>query len=96
MQDYLISMPILDGGMLHKGSSFLLEAHWPSGHCIVHEGCRNCREKQEKLFPRCAGWKAALPSAAGMALEGSELLRTMRSARSSELSVLLHGSEPHL
>lgn len=66
MQDYQVSMSSPYCGSLHKGTSFLLEAPRPSGHCSVHSGLQKSHGK--------AG-KAALPallSAAGMDVEGSD------------------------
>lgn len=78
MQDYQVSTPILYGGILHKGSSFLLEAPRPQGRAAsgaLRCSQSGCRKPMEKLLSLCAGWKAALPSAAGMELEGSDTAR---------------------
>lgn len=91
MQNYQISMPILYGGILHTGNSFLLEAPQPLGHCCAHGGLQEAQEEQEKLLSLCAGqgwsWKDQTPL---------EQWHRLHSARSSEHSVLLDGSEPDL
>lgn len=52
IQGHQVSMPTPYGGILHKGTSFLLEVPRPLGHCTVHRGLQKSHGK--------AG-KAALP-----------------------------------
>lgn len=64
---------------------------------LFTEGCRNPTEKQEKLLSHCGGWKAALPSAAGMDVEGSDAAQNNGTdCTVPASSVLLDASEPDL
>lgn len=71
MQDYLIPTPTLDGGVL------LFSPGGPPAFGTLRCSCglQKSQGKAEKQFCHCAGWKAALPSAAGMGTEGSDTAR---------------------